>query len=269
MAQLLLRGELLGDFDGVLFDKDGTLSHSEPRLLEQGHSRIQAAVNCFLEERKASNEGGEVQMQALRDLLFQAYGLSPSGVSPEGLLAVASRQHNLVATATVFSLVGLSWPKALLLAERSFKNAAQTRRRTGHRAGTEEPPSPLLPAARTALEQLHQLGVTCAVISNDTREGIKGFLRSHQLDDCMADIWSADDQPSKPDPDAVHQLCQRLGIPPQRCVLIGDADSDLLMARQAGIGLTLGYVAGWSSSPNLTEHERLISHWEDLEVVAS
>ena len=40
------------------------------------------------------------------------------------------------------------------------------------------------------------------------------------------------------------------------------------MARRAGIGLSLGYVAGWTRSPNLTHHEKIISHWEDLEVVA-
>jgi phosphoglycolate phosphatase len=48
--------------------------------------------------------------------------------------------------------------------------------------------------------------------------------------------------------------------------LIGDADTDLMMARQAGVGVTLGYVAGWHREPTLTAHEHLISHWSDLTV---
>ena len=102
--------------------------------------------------------------------------------------------------------------------------------------------------------------VTCAVISNDTHQGIKDFLRGHQLKvTAWPAIWSADNRPNKPDPEAVHQLCGNLNLQPSRCALIGDADSDLLMARQAGIGLSLGYVAGWRRSPDLTEHEHLIT----------
>ena len=263
MAQLLLRGECLGDFDGVLFDKDGTLSHSEPRLIEQGHSRIAAACDCWISSKEESATSEQVEQ--LKRLMQQAYGLNKESVSPDGLLAVASRQHNLVATATVFTLLGLSWPRALLMADRSFAKAAQWRR--AQRNTAEQNPSPLLPAAKPFLDQLNAAGVTCAVISNDTHQGIEDFLRGHQLEGHMAGIWSADDRPNKPDPEAVHQLCDNLGLQPSRCALIGDADSDLLMARQAGIGLSLGYVAGWRRSPDLTEHEHLISHWDELQVV--
>ncbi len=263
MAQLLLRGKCLGDFEGVLFDKDGTLSHSEPRLIEQGHSRIAAACDCWISSTEPSSTSEPVER--LRTLLHQAYGLSKEGISPDGLLAVASRQHNLLATATVFSLMGLSWPRALLMADRSFEQAAQWRR--AERPAADQNPSPLLPAAKPFLDQLIAAGVTCAVISNDTRQGIETFLRGHQLEEHMAGIWSADDRPQKPEPEAVHHLCNNLGLNPSRCALIGDADSDLLMARQAGIGLSLGYVAGWRRSPDLTEHEHLISHWDELEVI--
>ena len=184
MAQLLLRGESLGHFDGVLFDKDGTLSHSEPRLIEQGHSRIAAACDCWIAATEQSSTSEPVER--LRTMLHQAYGLTHDSVSPDGLLAVASRQHNLLATATVFSLMGLAWPRALLLADQSFEQAAHWRR--AQRAGKagEQDPSPLLPAARPVLDQLIAAGVTCAVISNDTRQGIDAFLRGHQLENHMA-----------------------------------------------------------------------------------
>ena len=77
----------------MLFDKDGTLSHSEPRLVEQGHSRINAACECFLADQKHQAQRGNEQVKQLKALLRQAYGLRETRVTPDGLLAVASRQH--------------------------------------------------------------------------------------------------------------------------------------------------------------------------------
>jgi phosphoglycolate phosphatase len=62
-------------------------------------------------------------------------------------------------------------------------------------------------------------------------------------------------------------LCASLGIPPANCALIGDASSDLRMAEAAGVGLTLGYTAGWSTAPPLQHHLPRIGHWRELTVV--
>ena len=45
MATLMLRGAPIGNYDGVLFDKDGTLSHSEPHLQELAEARIRTALD--------------------------------------------------------------------------------------------------------------------------------------------------------------------------------------------------------------------------------
>ena len=50
MAQLLLKGHPIGNFQGVLFDKDGTLSHSEPHLLALADARINKAVKVAQEQ---------------------------------------------------------------------------------------------------------------------------------------------------------------------------------------------------------------------------
>jgi phosphoglycolate phosphatase-like HAD superfamily hydrolase len=36
-----------------------------------------------------------------------------------------------------------------------------------------------------------------------------------------------------------------IGVAPERCALIGDANSDLRMARSAGVAVALGYSTGW------------------------
>ena len=257
MAHLQLRGRSLGPVQGVLFDKDGTLSHSEPRLIALADARITEALECFQAMGASQSERSE-----LHDLLARTYGRCQSGVTPEGTLAVASRQHNLLSTATVFCQMQLGWPRALVLADEIF-DAVDHRHQTTSSA-VDSPA--LLPGAAEVLTELHAAGVVCALISNDTKAGIQGFIDAHQLDDCIADVWSADHLPTKPHVGAVHGLCAKLNLRASDCALIGDADTDLLMARQAGIGITLGYVAGWHQSPELTAHEQLIHHWSELTI---
>jgi len=259
MARLLLKGIPLVNIDGVLFDKDGTLSHSEPHLIHLGEQRIRAACQAW--NHANPSFAGSNQ---LVEMLKQSYGLTPEGVRPDGILAVASRQHNLIATATVFALLDVPWPQALRLAEQAFAVAEESITPTD--ADGEAPPIPLLPDARRLLMDLRRAGILCAVISNDSRQGIDHFLKGHGLHHTVDAIWSADHHPCKPDPEAVHRLCASLQLDHRRCALIGDADSDLLMGRQAGVAVTLGYVAGWRQPPRLSAHEHLIHNWSDLQV---
>ena len=257
MAHLKLKDRKLGSVQGVLFDKDGTLSHSEPRLIALADARIDEA------ERRFRSKGcSDSVLKELHKLLARTYGRCRTGVIPDGTLAVASRHHNLLSTATVFCQMDLSWPQSLVLAQDVF-DQVDRRKQILHPDGEAVD---LLPDAARILRELSTAGIICAVISNDTTEGIEKFLHQHQLNDCINGVWSADHQPAKPDPGAVQGLCTQLGIPAENCALIGDADTDLLMARQAGIGITLGYVAGWHREPTLTAHEHLISHWNELTV---
>lgn len=261
MPQLLLRGQPLGAVDAVLFDKDGTLSISEPALISLACSRI---VLCL--EQVASP-----LRPSLRDLLERAYGISRSAdaIQPAGTMAVASRDHNLIATATALAQVGFGWPEALATSEAVFAQADHSDpRRSGSGSGSG---SPRATNATTEglipwLEQLRSSGISCAVISNDDIAGIAHFLASHQLEDYFAASWSAEHRPRKPDPAAVHGLCTQLGVSAGRCALIGDANSDLRMAVAAGIPqqLALGFTAGWSSPPPLAEAHPLVHGWSEL-----
>ena len=263
MVCLQLRGTALGSVDAVLFDKDGTLSISEPQLLTLASARV------FLCLEQAALALPAAVLPDLQQLLERAYGLSSAAICPAGITAVATRDHNLIATATALVQVGMGWPEALALSEQVFAQADQQDARrsqeaAGHTSTTTE-------GLRPWLEQLQAAGVVCAVISNDEMAGIEHFLSSHGLDPFFAGLWSAEHRPRKPDPAAVHGLCEQLGVEAHRCALIGDANSDLRMAVAAGIPhqLALGYTAAWSSPPPLAEPHPLIHHWKELSLAGS
>lgn len=255
MPQLLLRGMSLGPVQAVLFDKDGTLSISEPQLLTLAQARV---LSCLEQVEPACRP-------LLQDLLERAYGMRTDAIHPAGITAVASRDHNLIATATALVQVGLGWPEALALSERVFAEADHSDARR-QPAVAEQPTSATTAGLRPWLEQLQAAGVVCAVISNDDVAGIEQFLSSHDLEPFFAAIWSAEHRPRKPDPAAVHGLCAQLGVEARHCALIGDANSDLQMAVAAGIPhqRALGYTAAWSTPPPLAEPHPLVHHWCDL-----
>ena len=211
MACLQLRGTTLGDVDAVLFDKDGTLSISEPQLLTLSTARV------FLCLEQPVGVLPAIVLPDLQQLLERAYGLHAAAICPAGITAVASRDHNLIATATALVQVGMGWPEALALSEQVFLEADQldARRTTDHAAATSSTTEGL----RHLLEQLHAAGVLCAVISNDDMAGIEHFLASHQLGAFFSGLWSAEHRPRKPDPAAVHGLCDQLGVRASRCAM--------------------------------------------------
>ncbi len=261
MVFLSLRGTPLpcGDrrLEAVLLDKDGTMSLSEPMLVALAQARV---FHCLALADLAV--GDPERHRDLGALLHRAYGLSAEGIHPAGTMAVGSRDQNLVATATALAQVGLGWPEALAMAEAVFSRTDAL-----HGQGSGQRPAPTA-GLRPFLEALRQAGVRCAVISNDHVEGIEAFLAAHDLVPYVQGLWSAEHQPRKPDPAAVHGLCDELGVAVESCALIGDANSDLRMARAAGVPVVLGYRAGWRRPVALDDAFPQLDHWQELRVVA-
>ena len=255
MAKLLLRGQPIGSIHGVLFDKDGTLSHSEPHLLELFERRMTVIRDLWRDAKGAEH------LRELDITLRQAFGIRDKALHPGGTLAVAARQDNLTSTATVFCIFGCSWPEALALAETCFERIDQ-------QVSDDATSRPLLDGAKTFLEELTAASIPSAVISNDTTKGIHEFLDHQNISSLVVDCWSADDQPRKPNPEAVHQLCKRMQLAPQQCALIGDAETDLQMAQDAGVGCVLGYLGGWQIRPDLSTTEHQFEHWNELQLEA-
>ncbi|AAP99396.1 MULTISPECIES: HAD family hydrolase [Prochlorococcus] len=252
MHQLLLRGEPISRVNGILFDKDGTLISSEERLLKLAKSRIKEAIKAYAKYTKSKND--------IEYLLSKAYGITANGINPNGSMAIASKKDNLISTATIFSILGMSWSNSLQISHDIFQKATVKDTESNNNESKDN----LLPGVQNLLKECNKKGIKLGVISNDTKDGIKQFLRNNNLEKKIPYFWSSEDYPPKPNPTSVKNLCKLMNLKVSECILIGDADTDLKMARSSGTSLALGYTAGWKNPPLLYEHHHLLNHWDEL-----
>jgi len=115
MAELLIKNSSVGFIKGIIFDKDGTLSNSEEYLLELAKNRVNFAVSKF-KKLKINN----IKIFLLKKLLNSVYGLRNQALSANASLAIASKEQNIISTATIFTLFGLDWFKSLSISQTIF-----------------------------------------------------------------------------------------------------------------------------------------------------
>lgn len=93
-----------------------------------------------------------------------------------------------------------------------------------------------LPGAATWLQRLHGRGIPQAIASSAPRANVAAVLKALRWEPFFQAIVSAEDVAhGKPDPAAFLLAAQRLGMPPERCIVIEDAPAGIEAARRAGM----------------------------------
>ena len=261
MAELLIRNSSIGFIKAIIFDKDGTLSNSEEHLLELAKTRIKFSENTFRNSKK-----NIIKIWLLKKLLISVYGLKKNSLSANATLAIASREHNIVSTATIFTLLGLNWFKSLSKSQKIFDEVdifLANQKDNIHKQNT------LISGALDLLVSLKEKGVCIALMTNDTQAGIEEFIYRNKLEGIFDHMWSSEDKPSKPKPEAVIELCKKMNLNPSECALVSDADTDLRMAKEADIQILIGFTGGWANPPTLTEKQYLIKNLNELKIYST
>ena len=258
MAELLIRNNYVGSIKAIIFDKDGTLSYSEQFLLELARTRIDFAKNTF-RKLKINN----LKILLLKKLLSSIYGLKKNSLSPHSCLAIASRDQNIISTATVFTLFGFNWFQSISICQKIFDEVDTC---LSNQKDNLKKQRPLISGALDLLVSLKNKGVCIALMTNDTQAGIEEFICSNKLEGKFDHLWSAENKPSKPKPEAVIELCKGMNLNPSDCALISDADTDLKMAKEADISIVMGFTGGWKEPPNLNEERFIVEKLNDLKI---
>jgi len=86
--------------------------------------------------------------------------------------------------------------------------------------------------AREAIETLRARGLKTALLTRNSAQSVRTVLERFGLEfDCCL---SREDAEPKPSPEAVLQIAQRFGVPPQEVLMVGDYVFDVQAGRAAG-----------------------------------
>jgi phosphoglycolate phosphatase len=98
----------------------------------------------------------------------------------------------------------------------------------------EDSAIPLFDGMEALLSALDDAGYFLAVATGKSRKGLDRMLALHHLQHRFHATKTADESASKPSPDMLLELMDRLGVSPQETLMIGDTTHDIQMAKTAG-----------------------------------
>lgn len=239
------KGHRFSSITAIIFDKDGTLAHSEEYLKTITFKRARLI---------------DAQIPGVQDPLLSAFGLENGRLNPSGLQAVGTRQENLIAAAAYIAETGRPWLESLRIAQAAFAEVDMLMKiKADH--------TPVFPGILELVQRLHQTGLKLGVLSADVTVNVKAFLEKYELADYFLVQRGTDHGPSKPDPTPFRQACELLGENPANVLMVGDANVDGQMAKAAGAAGMIGVAWGWSVRPKLTEVDVVITEMAEIQVI--
>jgi phosphoglycolate phosphatase len=111
---------------------------------------------------------------------------------------------------------------------------------------------PLFAGAEEAIREFHAAGFLLAVATGKGRRGLDRVLEHTGLRPYFHATRCADESFSKPHPQMLLELMERLGASPDKTLMIGDTSHDLQMAVNAGVP-SLGAAYGAHPREGLVE----------------
>ena len=152
--------------------------------------------------------------------------------------------------ARIRSLIGMGGDK-LLPAAANIDSESEQGKQISERRGaifSERflPHVRAFPQVQNLLERLHARGLKLAVASSAQEDELKSLLELTDAAKLFETTTSSSDaKRSKPDPDIVQAALDRLGLPPEVVVMVGDTPYDVEAAARAGTGMIALRCGGW------------------------
>lgn len=121
--------------------------------------------------------------------------------------------------------------------------------------------------ARALLEGLRARGLRVVLATSGEAEVVDRLLEQAGLADLNLDrVSSSDVESSKPDPDLIQAGLEKLGLPPEAALMVGDTPYDAEAARKAGVPCILlrcgGHPGAAAHDPVLDDPQALLEALE-------
>jgi HAD superfamily hydrolase (TIGR01509 family) len=103
------------------------------------------------------------------------------------------------------------------------------------------------PGARELLEYMRVRGLKLAIASSSEKDELKALLQVAGASDLVQEVTSSSDASrSKPDPDVMQVTLQRIGLPANQVLMLGDTPYDIEAAAKVGVGTIALRCGGWT-----------------------
>ncbi|MDH3620060.1 MAG: phosphoglycolate phosphatase [Gammaproteobacteria bacterium] len=100
--------------------------------------------------------------------------------------------------------------------------------------------STLFPGVENTLKTLHSAGIRVGLCSNKPDDLCRMLVRNFTLEEYFDEILgSGGELPRKPDPAPLLSIIERLGVPLDDVLYVGDSETDVTTARNAGVSVML------------------------------
>ena len=233
------------NIEAIIFDKDGTLEDSNNFLRELSIRRARLL---------------DAQIPGIGEPLLMAFGLQNNQLDATGLMAVGSRQENLIAAAAYIAETGRSWFEALEMAENAFQEVDKYLKK-------DRTTSPLFAGSLDVLKTLSETGLKLGILSAAPTQDVKQFVQEHNLSDYLQLMMGGDQGLTKPDPQLFIKACQTLITSPDKTLMVGDSQGDILMAKQAGVAGTIGICWANQTAPHLNQADIIITQIDQIQIL--
>ena len=217
----LVEGEL------VIFDKDGTLVD----FCYTWEKIARARIRILAEKMRVSS--------FVTREISRSFGIDPDTgfIDPRGPLVQASQEDEAIIAASILYREGYPWDEARQIAEEVFQMAE-------NRYPVEQLTRPA-PGVKMVIPKLKRAGLKIAVATIDSYKRTLEVLEIIGLKNFFDLIISKDDVKNpKPHPEMILTICNRLNIPPEKALIVGDTVNDMIMGKRARVALTVGILNG-------------------------
>lgn len=248
MVQCVINNKATYDIDGILFDKDGTLIKFSSLWVSWAERLVDSIASKsdmnLPEKHELAKAIGFHYTHRIWDL--------------QGPLCIGSPDDLMTIGASYLYKKGFPWNEA----SEKVGIAYQEVEKQDDWKQSIEPIEGLLQLLKKAHEKALKLGV----VTSDHRENAYKHIERLNIDHYFQSILGDDMvERGKPFPDMAYKSCDEMGLQPERALMIGDSNGDMLLGKKSNMLACIGITSEIdNTSGHLKDADHVIEDYDSI-----